>query len=251
MKIRYILLLGLCVMSFYISDKLLLYVEGFSPIMKSIKELNYEPVLPVDAIIDDNTIIPGIKGKKINERESYLKMNEFGAFNINFLQYDYQKPNISLEDNLDKIIIGTTKKTEISIITQSEKISSYLNEKKVIHSRVISKSIDLNDLEYINGAKLTNDYNEINRLLNKYKKNKNICIYHINDLNLCLDNKSYIIKPTNYISNKNLVTELNKLVKGGFVMLEDNLNNNQIDAILNQIKKDNLTIVKLSEIIKE
>ena len=65
--------------------------------MKSIKELNYEPVLPVDAIIDDNTIIPGIKGKKINERESYLKMNEFGAFNINFLQYDYQKPNISLD----------------------------------------------------------------------------------------------------------------------------------------------------------
>ena len=146
MKIKYILLLCLCIFSFYISDKLLLYVEGFSPIMKSIKELNYEKVNPVNAIIKDNTIIPGTKGKKINERESYLKMNEFGAFNINFLQYDYQKPDISLEDNLDKIIIKTNKINEISLITQNERISSYLNKKKIIHSRIITKYLDLIDI---------------------------------------------------------------------------------------------------------
>lgn len=251
MKIKYILLLCLCIFSFYISDKLLLYVEGFSPIMKSIKELNYEKVNPVNAIIKDNTIIPGTKGKKINERESYLKMNEFGAFNINFLQYDYQKPDISLEDNLDKIIIKSNKINEISLITQNERISSYLNKKKIIHSRIITKYLDLIDIEYINGAKLISDYNKINRLLNKNKKNNNICIYHINDLNICLENKSYIIKPTNYINSNNIYNELNRLVKGGFVLLDGDLDNNQIDTILNQIKKDNLTIVKLSEIIKE
>lgn len=78
--IKYALVITLCVLSFYASDRLILYVENLSPLMKEIKM--YEDSLyesPVNAIIEDNTIITGKKGRELNKRESYLKMNDFGS----------------------------------------------------------------------------------------------------------------------------------------------------------------------------
>ena len=40
-------------------------------------------------LIDDNTIVPGIKGKEINEMESFLNMKDFKSFNEQYLIFDY------------------------------------------------------------------------------------------------------------------------------------------------------------------
>ena len=105
-KLKYLVLIVMSIFSFYISDKLLLMVEGMSPLMQTINEVkDFKEYEPVDAVINGNTIIPGKKGRTINKRETYLKMNDFGTFNETFFVYDYQEPEISLKDNLDKIII--------------------------------------------------------------------------------------------------------------------------------------------------
>ena len=117
---KYALVITLCVLSFYASDRLILYVENLSPLMKEIKM--YEDTLyesPVNAIIEDNTIISGKNGRELNKRESYLKMNDFGSFNETFFVYDYIKPDISLKDNLDKIIIGNVDNSKIALIVDN------------------------------------------------------------------------------------------------------------------------------------
>ena len=67
---KYFRLLGimsLLVFSFYLTDRVTELAINTNPLMQNIKSnmVNYE-VKSVDAIIDNNTIIPGIKGKKIN-----------------------------------------------------------------------------------------------------------------------------------------------------------------------------------------
>ena len=81
-KTKYILLLTLSALSFYITDKVLIFIDEQKPLMKEIK-LNaskYEAV-PVNSVIENNTIIPGLNGKEIDYKKSLVKMENFNAFN--------------------------------------------------------------------------------------------------------------------------------------------------------------------------
>lgn len=139
--IKYTLLIFLCVFSFYISDTLLLYVENSSPLMQTINEYqNLDEYEPVNAIVDGNTIIPGKKGRVVNKRESYLKMNDFGTFNETFFVYDYIDPEVSLQDNLDKVIIGALDKTKIALVVDSDKFDDYLYDSKIYYSKLVSSN---------------------------------------------------------------------------------------------------------------
>ena len=105
-KTKYILLLTLSALSFYITDKVLIFIDEQKPLMKEIK-LNaskYETA-PVNSVIENNTIIPGLNGKEIDYKKSLVKMEDFNAFNEHFLKFNDITPEISLEDNKDKIII--------------------------------------------------------------------------------------------------------------------------------------------------
>ena len=74
-------------------------------------------ILPIEAIIENDTIIPGKNGKKVNYNNSYHNMKRFGAFNDNFLVYDKIYPSQRLKNNYDKYIIsGNKNDREISLI---------------------------------------------------------------------------------------------------------------------------------------
>ena len=63
----------------------------------------------IDAVVSNNTIIPGISGKEVDVDKSYSKMRRYGKYNEKLLEYSYIKPTVSLTDNIDKyIIINTT-----------------------------------------------------------------------------------------------------------------------------------------------
>ena len=72
-----------------------LYTEEVSMTSKTNDELLNEiidksvkyKVDPAEAIISDDTIIPGIKGREVNIKESYEKMREVGYFNEKLLIY--------------------------------------------------------------------------------------------------------------------------------------------------------------------
>ena len=72
------------VFSFYYTDKIALMVQSNNPIMKQInqeKEKHEEE--SVNAIINEDKIIPGKNGLTINVEKSFSAMKSFNAFNSN------------------------------------------------------------------------------------------------------------------------------------------------------------------------
>lgn len=250
--VKYGLVIFLCIFSFYISDMAILMVENMSPIMKEVKTYSNNYVEPVNAIIEDNTIIPGSNGSKLNERESYLKMNEFGTFNETFLVYDFIKPDISLYDNLDKIIINTNKSTEVSLIVLDDKFESYFKDNKISYTKVIKDYDNLDPTgSYINGNVDVDKFNKLNSYLKKNKLNNKMCIVDYSNIASCKSNKAFIIKPTIEITHSNLAGVKKNIKGGNIILLNSNLELSEVKVIISHIKYNNLSIIPLSDLIKE
>ena len=82
--------------------------------LNNIKE-EYE-ILPVNAIIEEDTIIPGIKGLEVNIEKSYEEMKQGGVFREESLIYNDITPSSSLSNNKDKYIVKGSNKKEVSLI---------------------------------------------------------------------------------------------------------------------------------------
>ena len=250
--VKYGLVIFLCIFSFYISDTAIIMVENMSPIMKEVKKFSDNYVEPVNAIIEDNTIIPGSNGSKLNERESYLKMNEFGTFNETFLVYDYIKPDVSLYDNLDKVIINTNKKSEVSLIVLSDEWDSYFKDNRITYTKVIKDSDDLDKgMSYINGNGDSEEFNKLNGYLKKNKMNSKMCLVDYSNIASCKSNKYFIIKPTIEINHSNLASVKKNIRGGNILLLSSNLSLNEVKVIISHLKYNNLSIKNLEELIKE
>lgn len=250
--VKYGLVIFLCVFSFYISDTAIIMVENMSPIMKEVKKYSDNYVEPVNAIIEDNTIIPGTNGTKLNERESYLKMNEFGTFNETFLVYDYIKPDISLYDNLDKVIIKTNKTSEVALIVLDSKWDSYFKENKIKYTKVIKTSEDIDSsISYINGNGGADEFNKLNSFLKKNNLNSKICLVDHSNIASCKSNKYFIVKPTIEISHSNLASVKKNISGGDILLLNSTLSLSEVKVIISHIKYNNNSIVSLSDLIKE
>ena len=111
-------LISLTFFSFFVTEKTANVVNNLDDIMVEIKEKESEyKSEPIDAIIKDNTIIPGISGKKVNINKSYKSMKINGYFSDKLFVYDYTKPRVSIADNMDKYIIkGNPNKRMVSLI---------------------------------------------------------------------------------------------------------------------------------------
>lgn len=254
-NIKYLVLIVMSVFSFYISDKLLLMVEGMSPLMQTINEVSdFKEYEPVNAIIEGNTIIPGKKGRTINKRETYLKMNDFGTFNETFFVYDYKKPDVSLYDNLDKIIIKGNSKSEVSLIVEGNAYDEYLNDNKVNYTKIIDDGDDIlkNDsVSYINGNLEERDFYDLNYYLKRSKKNSKICLVGVTNLNICNELKYYLIEPNVDLYHSNVANVKLNIEGGDIIHVHDNVSLSELKIIINEINYKGLKIVKLSELIKE
>ena len=83
--------------------------------ISSIKD-EYE-VMPVNAIIEDNTIVPGLKGRKIDLDKSYDEMRVGGVFREDALVYKDIYPSNTLSNNKDKYIIkGNNNKNKVALL---------------------------------------------------------------------------------------------------------------------------------------
>ncbi|MBO5475233.1 MAG: hypothetical protein J5982_01855 [Bacilli bacterium] len=247
--IKYFILILLCVASFYLSDQVILYVENLSPIMQTIKEVedNYNTE-PIDAKIEGNTIIPGKKGTVVNERESYLKMNEFGVFNENFFVFDYIKPDISLSDFKDKIIIGSSKREYVSIIIDDWKYSDYLSD--FDYSYLVKDSNNLkiiSNVTYINGS--IENYKSINNYLKSKKKLSNIVLAE--NANIHENKDKYIISPSLDLYHSNYYSSVSKIEGGMIIYVHDSVTLSEFKILMDTIKYKKLKLMELTEFITE
>jgi hypothetical protein len=193
-------------------------------------------------------------GKRINEVKSLMKMKSDGVFNSLFLIYDDIKPNISLSNNKDKIIKkGNSNKKAISLILENDEsnIITYLISNKINASLLVNKTtINANPyFEQINND--FNNYNEVEKLLNKSKLNTNICLLNRNNKELCIKNNKYLIEPTFILNSNNLINIKNKITSGDIILIKDNVSIENVDYLINYIKSKGINIIKLSDLIKE
>ena len=238
-------LISLTCFSFFITEKTAIVVNDMDEIMIEIKA-NYKRYKSesVDAIIEDNTIIPGICAKKVNINKSYKNMKANGYYSDKLYIYDYTKPEISLSDNIDKYIIkGNSSKRMVSLIFKVEADDNIDEILKIVNNYNIDVTFFIdtnwftnnNDLiqELINeghniGILMDNysdaDFEWMDMVIKKINNQKNSFCYNKdkNDSNLevCKLKNNYTIKPLE-ISDKTPLLDIKQNLNSGSILSLD------------------------------
>ena len=275
--IKFIGLIMLILFSFFYTDKVTHVIKENDSLMnKIIEEKNYYKINPIEGIITNNTIIPGLNGRSINIDKSYKKMREKGIFDKNLLEYNKIIPQNNLKDNKNKFIIAgnqNNKKVSIIFILKED---NYLNK---VENNILNKNITINffvDYQYLvnNSTIIKNLSNSeiynyglegeytpdnilfANNLISRIRNKEAIyCLVKSKDLGtlkLCSNNDLYTILP-NIIIDNNPYNRIKKELKNGSIILMDlnNTNTIELNIIINYIKGKGLKIVGLSELLSE
>ena len=251
---QYLGLALIMVFSFYYTEKIALIVLNKNPLMQEINQVkgDYEEDF-VNATIEGDYIIPGINGLVVNTRESFYGMQELEAFNRYYLVFDQVKPDVSLEDNKDKIIHrGNAKLKQVSIIFSEESIiSDYFKEQGYNASLlvVLDTYQENSYFEVINHE--IEGFKSLENTLNLNKENKHICVVQDQNYDLCLKNKNYLVEPTFTLNSTNYIDVKNKLESGCIILIDKSATLSDVKLLLKEIKYKTYQLVYLSEIISE
>ena len=247
--------LGLFILfSFYYTNKVALIVKKSNPMIKQINNIKDKyTIKSVNAKIKDNTIVPGLNGKKVNIDKSFENMNKLGFFNEEYLMFSEIKPKISLNDNIDKIIIkGNDNKNGVSLICDNSDILNFLINSKIkvtTSYKMEEKSNKL--LTYINNENTEKRFDDVESILNVKKNNTNICVIDNNNYIICKKYKKYLVMPSKVLNSSNIL-ELKKNIKSGdIIKIKDNAKLSDVKILIKNIYNNNLKIISLDEIINE
>lgn len=256
-----IFILVLVLFSFFYTDKVMNFINKKDPLMKEIDSLkdNYK-VLPVNAILEDNTIIPGVKGKEVNIDKSYDNMKMSGIFREDYLVYNDLLPSDMLSNNMDKYIIkGSNSSNRVSIILlgdsnnidkiNKDNITVFLNHKDISIDNI--KRLDkVSVYTYGNNGIYSDEIlDNDNTIINRVSHNKSIyCLSKVknNDiLNVCNKNNMYVVIP-NIIGN---YTDIKNNLSNGSIIFTNDIGN--LDIIIKYINGKGYKIVSLDNLLTE
>ena len=246
---EYIGLIILIISSFYFTNEARIYILNKNPLVKVIrnKENNYN-IDPVNAIIKDNTIIPGLYGKKVDVVKSFNRMKEFGTFNETFLIFSTIMPKISIKNNKNLLIIGgNSNKRAVSILLEynSETIKNYGNSNINL---VINELNEYNpNYENINNIINSTNYEKMEKILEKNNLNNELCL-DTNDHN-CKNKR--LIKPSLILTNTNYNNVKDNIVNGSIILVKKSVNTTTIDLLINHLNYKDIRVLKLSQLISE
>lgn len=270
-------LLSLICFSFMYTDKVMEVISEKDSIMIEIEEKkdNYK-VEAKEAILDNDTIIPGIAGKEVNVDSSYQNMKELGIFREDLLLYYTTYPKILLENNYDKYIIsGNNNLQEVAIIFKITDKNNVDNLLTIINKYQIKANLFI-DNNYLN-SNINTFINNNNIKLYSYgdsgkythdniltstniikSKTGNIAIYCLSEdktsdtINVCKKEEMFTIYPTIIGENSSYNSIKNNLKNGSIISL--NLNTNtikELPSIIDFIKGKGLSIVYLDTLLSE
>ena len=272
-------LVSLICFSFFYTEKISTVIKENDEILRQIEEVaNQYEIEPINAIISDNNIIPGINGMEIDIKQSYKKMKKVNSFNSNLLVYKEIKPEISVNKVYDKYIVsGNQLKKEVSLlflVEENDTIDEIVN---------ILNKYDVSSTFYTDGTWFENNNEKIIDLINdgylignlgynyKYdvsgiswmntivtrigKQNNTYCYTEEENqelLSICNNNKSYTIKPSIITSNNPLIEIKKDLTNGSIITLKANVTTiKQLPLIIEYINSKDLEIVSLEELLDE
>lgn len=252
MKNIFNIILTLCLInfSFYYTKEVSDYLKNKDPIMIKIKNNQDKyKTNPKDAIINNNTIIPGISGRIVDTNNSYLKMKKINTYNENMLIYKSILPTVSITNHQDKYIIsGNKENKKISILLKTNNLDIIKKYNQNINF-ILTNSFIKENQDYLKNIKnniIVNQNELINQDLISYCYNENI-----NKKNICKDYNKFTIVPT-FITHDYYYNTI-KILENGKILAYNITNNNQkeIDIIISTINNLNIEIVSLDELLKE
>lgn len=278
----YLTVIGIClltVFSFYYTNKLIEFSKSKDPIMIEImKNKDDYNKLSIDALINNNYIIPGSEGLEVDVDKSYTKMKKLGKYNDNLYVYDVVKPTISIKDNYDKFVInGNTTKKEVSLIFKVNDLKKIENINKILFNNNVSatffidgniKDDDINILKILDESNNyfgNLGYNKkysiktikyTNALLDRIDDdNHNYCYVEKDDINVlktCSEVKMYTIKPM-VVSNIFPFTYIKQNLENGkiFSLDTNSYTLKQLDLIIKYVRQKGYDFVTLEEILNE
>lgn len=267
------------ILSIIISEKTTLAVKEVDNIMAQIKQnMAKYKTEPENAIIKDNTIIPGINGKTVNINKSYKNMKKINMYNDKYFIYEEQSPEITIKEQYDKYIIsGNPKKNTVSIIftvKNNDKIDEIINILKKTNTNA-TFFIDKNWLEKNNDKMIqlinqgntignlsnnldyTNDeYIRMNRIIKKIGQQKtNYCYAEKeNEKNIqeCKKQRNYTIMPNIIITTNPMKTIKHKIKPGTIISMPVNETTTQeLELIIEYINKKGYIIENIENHISE
>lgn len=278
----YLTVIGIClltVFSFYYTNKLIEFSKSKDPIMIEImKNKDDYNKLSIDALINNNYIIPGSEGLEVDIDKSYNKMKKLGKYNENLYVYNIVKPTISIKDNYDKFVInGNITKKEVSLVFKTENLKNIENINKILFNNNVSatffidgniKDDDINILKILDESNNyfgNLGYNKkysiktikyTNALLDRIDDdNHNYCYVEKDDINVlktCSEVKMYTIKPM-VVSNIFPFTYIKQNLENGkiFSLDTNSYTLKQLDLIIKYVRQKGYDFVTLEEILNE
>ncbi len=257
-------------------------MKNMDDIMVHIKEESekYEEK-PVEAKIENNKVIPGIAGRKINIEKSYRAMKNVGYFNENLLEYEPIYPTFVLKENLNNYIIkGNKQKEMVSFIFKIDKNVSLENIEELLNIAKVKKVLftffldgywfeenndfvseiarlkhDLGNLSY-NGNYKDSSFLWMNTIIKKITNRKHSYCYLEEEkkefLDICALHQNYTIQPSLIITNNPYITIKEKLEKGDIVTFKiTNTLIKELPSILSYIQNKGIKEVTLQELLEE
>lgn len=268
--IKLIGLICLICFTFFYTEKIISISIEQDEIMIKLKEIesNYK-IEPIDAIIKEDTIIPGNIGKSINMENSYKEMKKIGYFEESLITYENIYPTTSIYNNYNKYIIsGNIYNKNVSliyIINNDKTLDNILNTIKnknttisfFIDSSFLNNNIDiifkLKDYEIYNYG-FNGNYTKDNLIItnniinNKSNNNSIYCLFltkNNESLNNCGNNKMLSIIPS---INGNYNDIKNDIQNGSIILIN---NTQELSNIIDYIQNKGYQMLPLSNIIKE
>jgi len=252
--LRAVGLVAILCFSFYYTEQIAHFMQSKDPIYESILASKTEYEKPfINAIVEDSYIIPGISGKVVNVEKSFRNMKNLGYFRESLFVFDEVKPEISLEENLDKIITsGNANKQEVSIIFEEASYIPYFEEMGVNYAFLTTKDFLEEHLEY--GLRINHDfsnYDVVEKNLKLKKENTPFCFVTSSNEDFCKKKKKILIQETMKIDRSNFSSQYHTVRAGSILYLQNNLSTTNLNLLLNQIYFKGYQIVSLEELISE
>jgi len=251
---KYIGISSVLLFSFYYTEKMSnIVITNSSLVMEINDNISDFNILPVSAEIDGEYITPGINGSSVNVLKSYNNMKSLDTFNSYYLIYDKVIPDISIENNKNKIIKnGNINKNSVAIIVSDNKeIIEYSKEKNINITRLINYNTYNKNVYY---EQINDDiarYDDVEKLLNNNNINKNICFINTNNIDICRKKEKYLIEATVRLNNYNLADVKDSVKSGYIIYINDNVSLTDYKILVRQIYYQDLDIVSLSKLITE
>lgn len=274
-----LLVIALVCFSFYYTESAVNIVKRNDPIMKQIIKVSSEyEVEPVDAMLVNNNIVPGVSGTRLDIDASYNNMKRLGEFNSNLLEFESVTPSVSITNNYDKFIVsGNTSKNSVYIVfkvndtsyieeiidilkTSNIKATFFLDYNIIMNSRDVLKLLKNSDqnIEFLgrNSSYSKNDLLDVEAIIKGVNKsNGKFCYteYENNDvLNICSKNTLHTIIP-NIITSKYPFNDVKENISNGSIIKLDNNSSTvrELKYIINYINQKGYKVKTLNKLLEE